>query len=271
MYRLTVIKAAVFLLIILGLIHKARCDQRSMPSVLTGPSSVIGKQETKPLGIEENPQKGKDAEKPGAYELAVKVDNPTINPGDEIRLTVFITGYGKIEEAKFNFAPPRHFLETQKLRKSLAWAGFGLVSSAISDEGVTGTGMPGFVFSDSSTCTVNPNGIRVINAECIVRILDKANRTVARGAPISMKLETSNDVRAGNHILRFFMSYFNGAEWKVATASTEINVQNPYEQHETLYTIILIFLGFLAVLTPESPLGRLILWFGRKVKAIWRP
>jgi hypothetical protein len=64
----------------------------------------------------DRPQKGKDAEEFGAYNLSIRALNAEVNPGDEIKLEVFITGYGTIRGAKFVFIPPVSFIDLEKSR-----------------------------------------------------------------------------------------------------------------------------------------------------------
>ena len=42
---------------------------------------------------------------PGAYALAVRVDNPRPSAGETINVEVFITGYGNVGGAKIIFYP----------------------------------------------------------------------------------------------------------------------------------------------------------------------
>src|SRR3990172_5537313 len=48
---------------------------------------------------------GKYANAPGKYELAVKILNQIVQPGDTLNLEIYITGYGQITGAKFIFFP----------------------------------------------------------------------------------------------------------------------------------------------------------------------
>ena len=53
------------------------------------------------LTLEETlPRTGENADKPGCYELMIRSSSSVINPGDEVRLLVFVTGYGSINNPK---------------------------------------------------------------------------------------------------------------------------------------------------------------------------
>lgn len=54
------------------------------------------------------PQNARNSDKPGSYELAIRLKEADVNRGDMVRLEVFITGYGIIDGAKivFYLLPP---------------------------------------------------------------------------------------------------------------------------------------------------------------------
>jgi hypothetical protein len=58
------------------------------------------------------PQNARNSGKPGSYELAIRADKAEVAPGDTVHLEVFITGYGKVSQAKVVFYPPPYFIDS---------------------------------------------------------------------------------------------------------------------------------------------------------------
>lgn len=54
-----------------------------------------------------NPQKTAFADSPGEYKLVCRTPKPEVNPGEDIIIEVFITGYGRIRGPKVVFYPPK--------------------------------------------------------------------------------------------------------------------------------------------------------------------
>ena len=60
------------------------------------------------------PRQGEFADKPGCYELVVRVRETNLNPGEKLDGEVFITGYGVIETAKIVVFPsPGVFVDAE--------------------------------------------------------------------------------------------------------------------------------------------------------------
>ena len=60
------------------------------------------------------PQNTRFAKQPGEYRLAIRVSQAEIDPGGEVNLEIFITGYGEIRGAKLVFYPPQYFIDTHR-------------------------------------------------------------------------------------------------------------------------------------------------------------
>lgn len=58
-----------------------------------------------------NPQKTAFADSPGEYRLVCRTPKPEVNPGEDVTLEVFITGYGRIRGPKVVFYPPKDLVE----------------------------------------------------------------------------------------------------------------------------------------------------------------
>lgn len=52
--------------------------------------------------------------KPGAYDLIIRISQPIVDPGDRLRVEVYISGYGVIEAAKVAFYPSPEVFDPSK-------------------------------------------------------------------------------------------------------------------------------------------------------------
>ena len=59
------------------------------------------------------PQNARNSQRPGAYELAIRIKNVEVAPDDTIELELYVTGYGYVDGAKIAFYPPPYFIDTK--------------------------------------------------------------------------------------------------------------------------------------------------------------
>ena len=154
------------------------------------------------LTLEETlPRTGENADKPGCYELMIRSSSSVINPGDEVRLLVFVTGYGSINNPKLVFYPPLDFirsgsvfhgLKTEIEQNKMYIRGWGSEKSTIETQGFTlilrgpkykGSGRRGTMFFDWPP---NNEGCYLMTEQ-----LDGDRKT----APFTFSLETTPSVR----------------------------------------------------------------------------
>ena len=171
-----------------------------------------------------------------------------IDPGDKIAIQILFTGYGYIESPKFVFYPPTDFIKTGQVThgirtdsnsKGSSIHGWGAQTDTIKPTGV-------IMILSGLISRQNPDSIKAYrsiffdwprensNFKIFPEHFDKDNKT----APITFNLETANNAAAGNHTLNFYLTYFNGKEWKISVASQTIRVRNFYERNQELFWII---------------------------------
>jgi hypothetical protein len=201
------------------------------------------------------PQNARNSDKPGSYELAIRLNEAEVNPGDMVHLEVFLTGYGVIDGAKIVFYPPPSFFDPtwSSWRYDIGPLpdgsyGFGTTETKFgSDAGVTlivsPAGIPGdnwpapSLFFDTTNQPESSAGIHRI-----------ATETKAPNAPVEFSLQTRRTIPSGTHRLYFYMTYFNGQEWKTAKQAVDLMVRNFFQRNEALtWTVgILAFIAALA-------------------------
>jgi len=212
-------------------------------------------------GLNNPPRKAQNADKPGNYELAIKVLNPIVNPGDIINLEIFFTGYGDIDGVKMAFFPPTNFVE--ECENSIVKTGlkgekeinnrikllFGHQSESIEEWGFI-VKIYGAISEKwkNSTMFIDRDLFDMTKEQDPVKSL--ITEVPLNQAPFVVSIKTKKKVRPGIHTLRFFLTYFNGMEWKTSNDSVDIEIPTFYKRHEFMFWVI----GAILALMSLSPL-----------------
>jgi hypothetical protein len=61
----------------------------------------------------EAPRMAPNPDRPGEYRIAIRIVDGEIDPGDKLRLEIYILGYGKIRGSKVSFRPPPYFIDPE--------------------------------------------------------------------------------------------------------------------------------------------------------------
>jgi hypothetical protein len=197
------------------------------------------------------PQNARNAEKPGAYELALRIKNAEVAPNDILELEVYVTGYGYIDGAKIAFYPPPSLIDTD-------W------STWTYDLGPLPSGLIGFGATERSFETrtgavlaISPAGLKPPQWPAASLFFDTdydpndsmgvsqiATEMQNPKAPVEFRLQTLKNARPGTYELHFYLTYFNGQEWKVDSKRILLTIPNWFKRNEGLtWTIgVLTFL-----------------------------
>jgi len=65
------------------------------------------------------PRRANNADCPGEYRLAVRAAGSEVDPGKEVKVEIFITGYGEALGSKLAFYPPQDFIDQEF--STLSW------------------------------------------------------------------------------------------------------------------------------------------------------
>jgi hypothetical protein len=154
------------------------------------------------------PQNARNSDKPGAYELAIRIKNAEIEPGDAIELELYVTGYGYIDGAKVAFYPPPYFIDT----KWSSWKyDFGYLSEHLAGFGVTENSFSTHV---GAVLRISPAGIKPPQWPAPSLFFDTdydpnepggvsqiATETRSPNAPIEFRLQTHKEIPSDSHEL----------------------------------------------------------------------
>lgn len=254
----------------------------------------------------DRPQKSKDAQEFGAYSLAIMVHNAEVNPGDVIRLEVYVTGYGRIRGAKFAFTPPPNFIEQEASKviygveenkhgkatptDAVRWGGtkMGLLeeSGFVYQFG----GLHGYTAWDGTYTHWGDEATSFWDVKDPHKDQTPMIATEKpRGrAPLELYLKTikpqrwkkvlfGQDIsgfRPGTHSFQGHLTYFNGDQWKSASQSVSVVVPNFFRRHEGLTWLagtagVLFAVGSLS-LNIADRWEMIVPFFGRLGDLLWR-
>lgn len=201
-----------------------------------------------------------DSSKPGDYRLVIRNICPNINPGDGIKFEIYVTGYGKISNCKIGMFTSNSVFDENKseanygvelIGKELR---FGRTSSKIPPSGF-GVTIPDIIESSDKRYHASVFGDIAENEMLI------GSETKAGNALIEIKLKTSDKIQPGNYECMFYMTYFNGVEWKSENKHIQFTVKNILQRHELLFATLAATAAITAIL---SFIGKFLL-FGRNL------
>jgi hypothetical protein len=216
--------------------------------------------------IPSRPRSGPFADRRGSYEVAPRIKDPDIDPGDVIDIDVFFTGYGEIQAAKLFFAPPSGLIDTDQ---SYSKHSLGAVPNAKPGERIFAFGQAHEKFDEGTTAllfrglqhkswTEETNffddGVELSSREDLPSAL-LATERVLLSAPVHFHLQTRSKAASGVHTLHFFFTYFDGNRWRSSVQGVDVRISNWFERHTTALTVtglILAILGLVSVLADPN-------------------
>jgi len=182
-------------------------------------------------------------DKTGAYDIVVRASKSTTDAGGRVYLEVYISGYGRIENACVGVYP--------------SWSIFDISNSTVS--AWNGVGVPmdplGVIVAIGNDSFYDAKGPLQISTEC-------KTPPPASKAPISLDMCVDRKAPPGAHFIQFTFKYFNGESWDAKTSTTSITVRNFYQKNETLVWVVGGIAAFLSILTSIWPT---IKWIGESL------
>ena len=209
------------------------------------------------------PREAPNADRPGDYRIAIRTVEGEVDPGGEIRLEIFVIGYGVIRGSKLGFYPPPYFIDAEASKAfgdpviaegQWRWgAGEGIT---IGEAGFSTifAGVQGDTWEESSRyIDIAPDppdkerlGVAHITTET----------KIGEHAPIEMILKVRDGAPTGNHNLHVYFTYYNGSEWKTDSQTVVVLVRNWVRRHETVTVVVGLIVAATALI---ASLGSFIL------------
>ena len=185
------------------------------------------------MNIGEHPRPAKNGDKPGAYNLATRINSSVVDPGKRLEFDQFITGYGEISSAKLRcyisgdvFQYGKESTLKNGLQVTEQILHFGRDTFSL-DKGGFICHMGGAQFGDESTPFFGDRDGRFPDVI-----------TESIGPPFSYSLKTRGDVRPGDYRIDVYFTYFNGEKWQCNKETVNFKVRSFFERWATQLSIL---------------------------------
>lgn len=189
------------------------------------------------------PRMGAHAAEPGKYYPATRIDRPVVDPGEMVRVQVYISGYGRILGSKLHFAPPLNLLNSQdsRIRTDLKMENgdfkFGARTMMLDEAGSVLALNGGISFGGQPERT---NYFDAVPASADVVPPISTEQVWGDHTFADYLLAIRKDARPNTYALFLTLTYFNGAEWQIAQHTFSITVRNFYQRRETAIAAVAV-------------------------------
>lgn len=187
------------------------------------------------------PRSAKNAEKPGAYLLASRINSTVVDPGKYFEFEQYITGYGEISSAKLRCYISGDIFESGKdsiLKHGLegnpqnTW--FGNVEYALDSEGFM-CHIKGFNFPCGDSTPI------VDHARNVPQVITEGK---LKNAPFTYRLRIKKNVKPGDYRIDVYFTYFNGEKWQCSKETVAFKVRSFFERWSTQLSILGVIIAF---------------------------
>ncbi len=179
-------------------------------------------------------QNGNHADRPGHYQTVVTLDSAVVPPGSALSGSVFLSGYGHIENAKFFFVGPENIGQGK-------WhTGFGWEQTADGGQITQGANESeaSYALVFQFTAAVRMKGRPLLTP------FSDSNPDIAGSSilsekynpkpPASFSYQIPEHCPPGNYKLTTVFTYFNGQTWSTDRLETPYTVSSLFQRHEGL-------------------------------------
>jgi hypothetical protein len=189
------------------------------------------------MNLNKAPRNARNAESPGHYHVIPKLSSDTVNPGEQLRFEVMISGYGDIRNSKINLYFPQNIFDNDN-----STVKSGLVNKSTDNRPLLSFDSEATPLKSEEGFSLSFKGILIgewkIQEETIFFDVNNqpvpmiATETTLNSAPIEAVFVIANKARPGTYNMTLNFTYFNGIEWKGDRISIPIKITSLYERQE---------------------------------------
>jgi hypothetical protein len=207
------------------------------------------------------PRCGRESAAPGAYRPVLRLFSQQVNPGEKLRLDVYITGYGEIGPAKLVFYPSLGVFETRESR---------MRTQLDVKEGVMTWGHQRVSVDEIGVQLALNGGLQNSRWDKPSMFFDISSADPPqiitemwlRHAPIEFDLKVRSNAKPGAYSLQLHMTYFDGESWQAVSEQVGFTVRNVLQRHEMLIAAIALAAAMVGGFADwKSALALVISWF----------
>ncbi len=191
--------------------------------------------------------------KPGSYQLILRSTSSVVDPGDELGLELYISGFGNMQFSKLVFYPSANVFSS-------------------SSEVLFGPDLDqkeGTLYWGGQKAQVSPQGglieLTVLTPEVLfifkprLQVITERNTTKKKDgktfAPVQFNLKIKNKARPGKYHMHFILTYFDGEKWNTSSTKFQFSVRNLLERYASFAWWLAITAGVGAIIAavPDIP------------------
>ena len=179
--------------------------------------------------VQAAPRMAANANKPGEYNVIISADKSIVEPGDKIKFSFYITGYGYIEQAKlfFSLSEIIHDPETSIINT------YNATSENIGETGSTIRVMDSRVFADSGIMA-DGQSVYPIILESPLKDKDITY------PPYSIEYKILKDTAPGRYYISAYLTYFGKQRWRTASDRYYFEILSPWERDWFQWTVLVL-------------------------------
>lgn len=191
-----------------------------------------------------------NADFPGSYQIATRLSQPNLNPGETLKFEQYITGYGNILTAKIQayISSDSFDLPNSYIRHSASYVKDGddrLFSWGNTDREFSANGftcmLAGAKLQDQAESTI---AFDMPNAEGTPAL---ACERKLEHAPFEYSLITKANIKPGEYYMDFYLTFFNGEKWITNKERVPFKVKNFFERNAKLISTIALAASILGI------------------------
>jgi hypothetical protein len=185
-----------------------------------------------PFHSDKPPRNAESGEAPGAYRVIVRTKSAVLDPGEDLSISVFFSGYGEIGESKLVFFPSPGVFSSKESRARHSFGQF--------PDGVYGMGINENVGIDDAGFSINFSGVQAAGWKRSTLFFDTiqgtvpivATERVAPHAPLEVDLRIKMGARPGPYTISFCFTYFDSQSWQSEVVTIPFTVRTVWQRRE---------------------------------------
>jgi hypothetical protein len=185
------------------------------------------------VSIGQKPRMTRNGDKTGNYSVVHRLSKSHVDPGEDLLIEIYFSGYGEISTPKVViypsspfFNPEESFMKCNILQED-GKVFFGGEKIKMDEVGATII-LKGLINQPHWTENTMFFDIRKPNDNSIF------TETKQIGAPVELNYKIKKDCRPGVHYVIVVFTYYDGDKWKTSSSKFEFNVTTFFQRYELL-------------------------------------
>jgi len=202
--------------------------------------------------------------KTGSYNLLLRISNPIVDPGEELYIDVYISGYGLIKFSKLSFLLSPNVFDSSN---SLICSGFKAYKNEI---GFCGQWNKideiGSAIELTAAKKIKNGWLTLYSPypEGSLHIISETSQQLPTDkqayAPVNLRMKIHKKARPGPQSIQFVFVYYNGESWVSSVETAQFTVRDFYQRNEWwIWWIAGIFAAVITILAGIKEAAKILI------------